>query len=268
MPARRLGRLDQPPEAGAASAPSWKAPAFRLRVRGFVTRTVPLLLIVDDDDAAGGVLTSDLTEAGYEAVRASDGLEGLASFHHWHPDLVLTDDVMPHLDGFGLIEAIRRSSQTPVIMISERGGDPDRVRALGFGADDTLAKPFSLDELLRRVRAQLWRLGDAGPAVLEFHGLRIDRERRHVFQGERLEREEHLTPTEFAILELLATHAGKPVTIRQIIGRVWHGAAGTTPDSVRVHVGSLRRKIEPDPSRPRYIITEPWIGYRFVAEPL
>ena len=127
-------------------------------------------------------------------------------------------------------------------------------------------KPFSVQELLARVRAQLRRsLDEEAPAPLEFPGLSIDRERRRVVQEGR---EIRLTPTEFSILELLAIQAGKPVTIRQIIGRVWHGAPGTSPDAVRVHVGSLRRKIEPDPSRPRYIITEPWIGYRFVAEPL
>jgi two-component system KDP operon response regulator KdpE len=233
-----------------------------------VTRTVPLLLIVDDDDAGAGALSSELTEAGYEIVRAPNGQEGLESFQHWHPDLVLTDDVMPHLDGFGLIEAIRRLNQTPIILISERGGDPNRIRALDVGADDTIAKPFSFDELLQRVRAQLRRLGTAGPAVLEFHGLRIDRERRRVVQGERLERDVRLTPTEFAILEMLALSAGRAVPNAHIAAHVWKGASPPTPDTVRVQVGALRRKLEPDPSRPRYIVTETRIGYRFVAESL
>ena len=233
-----------------------------------MTRTVPLLLIVDDDDAAAGSLSSELTEAGYEVVRASDGLKGLASFQHWRPDLVLTDGVMPHLDGFGLIEAIRRSSQTPIILISERSGDRDRSRALGLGADDTLARPFSFTELLQRVRGQLRRLGTAGPAVLEFHGLRIDRERRRVLQGEGLEREVRLTPTEFAILEMLALSAGRSVPNAHIAAQIWKGSSPPTPDTVRVQIGALRRKLEPDPSRRRYIVTEPRIGYRFAAEPL
>lgn len=237
----RLGRLDQPPEAGAASASSWKARAVRARARGFVTRTVPLLLVVNDDAAVAGMLASDLTEAGYEVVRATDGLEGLESFEHWHPDLVLTDDEMPHLDGFGLIEAIRRLNQTPIIVISERGGDRDRIRALGLGADDTLARPFSFNELLRRVRKQLRRLGTAGPPVLEFPGLRIDRERRRVLQGERLERDVRLTPTEFAVLEMLALSAGRPVPNAHIAAHVWKGASPPTPDAVRVQVGALRR---------------------------
>jgi len=232
-----------------------------------VTRTVPLLLIVDDDDASAGALSSELTEAGYEVVRAADGQDGLEAFEHWHPDLVLTDDVMPHLDGFGLIEAIRRSSQTPVIVISERGAEPDRVRALGVGADDILARPFSLDELLRRVRAQLRRLGTDGPAVLEFYGLRIDRERRRVVQGERLERDVRLTPTEFAILEMLALSPGRAVPNAHIAAHVWKGASPPTPDTVRVQVGALRRKLEPDPLHPCYIVTETRMGYRFAAEP-
>jgi len=116
------------------------------------------------------------------------------------------------------------------------------------------------------VRAQLRRHADeSGAGVLEFPGLTLDRERRRVVvEGKEI----RLTPTELAILELLASHAGKPITIRQIIGRVWHGAPGTSPDAVRVHVGSLRKKIEPDPARPRYVVTEPWVGYRFVAEPI
>ena len=167
--------------------------------------------------------------------------------------------VRPHRGG-------PKARQTPILVLSVRAGDTDKIRALDLGADDYVVKPFSVQELLARVRAQLRRsLDEDAPAPLEFPGLTIDRERRRVVQDER---EIRLTPTEFAILELLATHAGKPVTIRQIIGRVWHGAAGTTPDAVRVHVGSLRSKIEPDPSRPRYVVTEPWIGYRFVAEPL
>jgi len=233
-----------------------------------VTRTVPLLLVVDDDAAVARTLTYDLTEAGYEVVRAADGLEGLESFEHWYPDLVLTDDVMPHLDGFGLIEAIRRLNQTPIILISERSDDRGRSRALGLGADDTLARPFSFNELLQRVRGHLRRLGTAGPAVLEFHGLRIDRERRRVLQGERLERDVRLTPTEFAILEMLALSAGRPVPNAHIAAHVWKGNSPPTPDAVRVQVGALRRKLEPDPSRPQYIVTEPRIGYRLAAEPL
>jgi two-component system KDP operon response regulator KdpE len=145
-----------------------------------------------------------------------------------------------------------------------RGEEEDKVRALDLGADDYVTKPFSLRELLARVRSQLRRSGVGTPRVLRFPDLEIDRDRRTVVQGGR---EVRLTPTELAILELLASQAGRPVTLRQIIATVWRGAPATTPDTVRVHVGSLRRKLEPDPSDPRYIGTEPWVGYRFLPEP-
>jgi two-component system, OmpR family, KDP operon response regulator KdpE len=226
----------------------------------------PVVLVVDDDPAIRRALAAELEAAGYEAIDAADGAEGEKVLGEREPDLVLTDLAMPAMDGFELVRRIRRRGATPVIVLSVRGGDADKIRALDLGADDYVVKPFSVPELLARVRAQLRRRAEeeAG-GVLEFPGLSLDRERRRVVvEG----KDVHLTPTELAILELLASQAGKPVTIRQIIGRVWHGAPGTTPDAVRVHVGSLRRKIEPDPARPRYVVTEPWVGYRFVAEPI
>ena len=224
------------------------------------------ILVVDDDPSIRRALAAELGGAGYEVLEAVNGEEGLRLFDAHDPDLVLTDLAMPVADGFALVAAVRRSAQTPVIVLSVRGGDADKIRALDLGADDYVVKPFSVSELLARVRAQLRRHGDApGANLLEFPGLSLDRDRRRVVvEG----REVRLTPTELAILDLLASQAGKPVTIRQIIGRVWHGAPGTSSDAVRVHVGSLRKKIEPDPARPRYVVTEPWVGYRFVAEPL
>jgi two-component system, OmpR family, KDP operon response regulator KdpE len=226
----------------------------------------PVVLVVDDDPSIRRALAAELEAAGYEAIDAADGAEGEKVFGEREPDLVLTDLAMPVLDGFELVRRIRRRGATPVIVLSVRGGDADKIRALDLGADDYVVKPFSVPELLARVRAQLRRRAeDEAGGVLEFPGLTLDRERRRVVvEG----KDVHLNPTELAILELLASQAGKPVTIRQIIGRVWHGAPGTTPDAVRVHVGSLRKKIEPDPARPRYVVTEPWVGYRFVAEPL
>jgi two-component system KDP operon response regulator KdpE len=147
-----------------------------------------------------------------------------------------------------------------------REREPDKVRALDLGADDYVTKPFSMPELLARIRAHLRRAGgSAAGSALAFPGLTIDLERRRVVRdGVEL----HLTPTELALLEMFARNAGKPVTLHQIIARVWKGAPATTHDTVRVHVGSLRRKIEPDPSNPRYLVTEPWVGYRFIADPL
>ena len=172
---------------------------------------------------------------------------------------------MPRAGGFSLIERIRATGATPILVLSVRGGDVDKVRALDLGADDYVVKPFSTAELLARVRAQLRRAGTAQRTPLQFPDLSIDVEKRKVVQGTR---EIKLTPTEFAILELLARHAGRPVSFDEIVSSVWNGSAGTTNDAVRVHVGALRRKIEPEPSKPQYIVTEPWIGYRFIAEPV
>ena len=173
---------------------------------------------------------------------------------------------MPVTDGFVVIERLRKRSDVPIVVLSVRDREMDKVRALDLGADDYVAKPFSLIELLARVRAQLRRSpGRAAERVLRFSGLSIDLDRRQVL---RQDAPVHLTPTELALLEQLARNAGRPLTHRQLIANVWKGAAGTTADTVRVHVGSLRRKIEPDPSNPRYIVTEPWVGYRFIAEPL
>jgi two-component system KDP operon response regulator KdpE len=192
-------------------------------------------------------------------------VEGEALFEERRPDLVITDLAMPRKDGLGLLAAIRRIDATPVLVLSVRGEEEDKVRALDLGADDYVTKPFSLRELLARVRTQLRRRGGgAAQEVLRFPGLEIDLARRAVVADGR---EIRLTPTELAVLELLATHAGRPVTLRQIIATVWKGAPATTQDTVRVHVGSLRRKLEPDPANPRYIGTEPWVGYRFLAEP-
>jgi len=233
-----------------------------------MTRTVPLLLVIDDDASIRESLSRELALAGFETVSAADGEEGKALFARHRPDLVITDLAMPRADGMAVIAAVRRgggSDRTPVVVLSVRGEEEDKVRALDLGADDYITKPFSLRELLARVRSLLRRTGVAAPEVLRFPDLQIDRARRTVIQGGR---DLHLTPTEFAILELLASQAGRPVTLRQIIAVVWRGAPATTQDTVRVHVGSLRRKLEPDPADPRYIGTEPWVGYRFLAEPL
>jgi len=230
-----------------------------------MTRAKPLILVVDDDPSIRQTLARELALAGYDAVTAADGLAGRELFAERRPDLVITDLAMPRADGFALLSAVRRVDATPVLVLSVRGEEEDKVRALDLGADDYVTKPFSLRELLARVRTQLRRLAaGTAPELLRFPGLEIDRARRTVARDGR---EIRLTPTELAILELLAGQAGKPVTLRQIIATVWKGAPATTSDTVRVHVGSLRRKLEPDPAEPRYIGTEPWVGYRFLAEP-
>jgi two-component system KDP operon response regulator KdpE len=219
------------------------------------------ILVVDDDPAIRTLLTAELRAEGYTTAEAADGEQALARFDP-EPDLVLTDLAMPGIDGFQLIARIRRRHRTPIIVLSVRGGESDKIRTLDLGADDYVVKPPSLPELLARLRAQLRRT--ESPAELRFPDLLVDLPRRRVVQGGR---EVKLTPTEFALLELFATHAGKPLFFEQIIRRVWQGAAATTKDAVRVQVASLRRKLEPDPSNPRYLVTEPWIGYRWIAEP-
>jgi two-component system KDP operon response regulator KdpE len=222
-----------------------------------------VILIVDDDPAIRDSLSKELRAAGYGTTTAADGSEGIAAFQSQVPDLVLTDLAMPCSDGFELIAAIRASSRVPIVVLSVRGADPDKVRALDLGADDFVTKPFSMAELLARVRAQLRRTAPASTA-LAFDDLTIELDRRRVVQGGR---EIRLTPTEFSLLEVLATNAGKPMFIEQIIARVWRSAPSTSADTVRVHMSSLRKKIEPNPSEPQYIVTEPWVGYRFIAEP-
>jgi len=225
----------------------------------------PLVLVVDDDAGIRESLSIELRAAGYDTITASDGRAGLAACRVHLPEVVLTDLAMPRADGFELIAALRRFSQTPIVVLSVRGADADKIRALDLGADDFVTKPFSIPELLARVRAQLRRTTRGTSAPLRFQDLTIDLENRRVTQGQR---EIKLTRTELALLELLATRAGKPVSMHQIIARVWDSAAGTTHDTVRVHMSALRRKIEPDPANPRYIVTEPWVGYRFIAEPV
>jgi two-component system KDP operon response regulator KdpE len=223
-----------------------------------------VILVVDDDPAIRDSLSKELRANGYSTTTAADGAEGMTAFQSRVPDLVLTDLAMPRSDGFELIACIRASSRIPIIVLSVRGADPDKVRALDLGADDFVTKPFSMAELLARVRAQLRRTAPPSNS-LAFPDLSIELDRRRVVQGGR---EVRLTPTEFSLLEVLATNAGKPMFIEQIIARVWRAAPSTSADTVRVHMSSLRKKIEPNPSEPRYIVTEPWVGYRFIAEPI
>jgi two-component system KDP operon response regulator KdpE len=223
------------------------------------------VLVVEDDAPIRRSIVAQLRAAGYDVIEAADGREAISVTRRDKPDLILTDLAMPVVDGFVLIATLRKIVTTPIVVLSVRGGEADRVRALDLGADDFVSKPFSVAELLARIRAQLRRSGLASLSRLRFSALTIDFDRRRVLRGDD---EIRLTPTEFALLALLATNAGKVITTDQIIARVWKDTPTTTADTVRVHVASLRKKVEPDPSSPQLIVTEPWIGYRFIAEPL
>lgn len=221
------------------------------------------ILVVDDDAGIRAAVAGHLAGSGFDVIEAEDGVAAVQRFRAEEPDVVVSDLAMPVADGFYVIQQIRKSKDTPIIILSVRGGDVDKVRALELGADDYVVKPFSLVELVARVRAHLRRASGGVSGVLRFPELSIDVDKRRVVQGAR---EVKLTPKEFAILEFMARRAGRPVTFEQIINAVWQ--TSTTSDAVRVHVGALRRKLEPDPSRPRYLVTEPWVGYRFIAEPV
>jgi len=218
---------------------------------------------VDDEPQIARVLRTGLKSHGYEVRVAADGVSALETFSDWHPDLVVTDLAMPSMDGLDLCRRLREMSQLPIIVLSVRGEEKTKVEALDAGADDYVTKPFGMDELLARVRAQLRRAApatDSASEVLETGDFRIDAGARRVFVRNA---EVHLTPKEYELLLHFVRHAGKVLTHRTLLSAVWGGDYTEQGEYLRVFVGQLRKKIEPNPSSPRYILTEPWIGYRF-----
>jgi two-component system, OmpR family, KDP operon response regulator KdpE len=234
----------------------------------------PRILVVDDEPQLTRVLRTGLTSRGYDVRAAPDGLAGFETFTDWHPDLVITDLAMPVMDGLELCRRLRAISQVPIIVLSAKGEEKTKVEALDIGADDYITKPFGIDELLARVRASLRRASALAPepesTVLTAGDFQIDLETRKVLvtdhQGTRsTQREIHLTPKEFDLLVYLVKHSGKVLTHRTLLAAIWGGNYVEQNEYLRVFVGNLRKKLEPDPSNPRYILTEPWIGYRFNA---
>ena len=219
-----------------------------------------VVLLVDDDPAIRDSLSKELRAAGYTTVTATNGAEGLTAVQSHAPDVILTDLAMPRSDGFELISALRASSAVPIVVLSVRGGDADKVRALDLGADDFVTKPFSVNELLARVRAQLRRTSTPPPTVLSFHELTIDLERRRVVQGGR---EVRLTPIEFNLLLELASRAGDAVSHEALLTKVWGPEYRTEGHYLKVYIGRLRDKMESDPASPRLIETVRGVGYRF-----
>jgi two-component system, OmpR family, KDP operon response regulator KdpE len=227
---------------------------------------VTTILLVEDDPALRRALRTMMRSRDLEVLDVATGEEAIVVASGGSPDLIVLDLGLPDIDGLEVLRRVRAFSTMPVIVLTAHHQQSEKIRALDLGADDYVVKPFSTPELLARIRAQLRRPSKTtAPARLEFPGLVVDFDRRKVVQGDR---EVRLTPTEFAILELLTRNAGRPVTFDDLIASVWNGAPGTTNDAVRFHVSSLRRKIEPEPAKPRYVLTEPWVGFRFIAEPM
>jgi two-component system KDP operon response regulator KdpE len=221
------------------------------------------ILVVDDEPQITRVLKTTLSSQGYGVRTASDGDEALQMLKEWTPDLVITDLRMPNLGGLELCRQIRAKSRIPIIVLSVKGEERIKVEALDAGADDYVTKPFGVHELLARVRATLRRA--AAPEqpespLIEAGDFRIDIATRSVRVRDR---EVHLTPKEFDLLIYLARHAGKVLTHRNLLAAVWGGNSVEQPEYLRVFVGHLRKKLEPDEAAPRYILTEPWVGYRF-----
>jgi two-component system KDP operon response regulator KdpE len=223
------------------------------------------VLVVDDEPQIRRALRTALDAHGYTVSVAENGATGLEAIATWAPDAVVLDLVMPDVDGFEVLRQTRTWSDVPIIVLSARGQEPDKVAALDQGADDYLTKPFGMAELLARLRVVLRRGRGATPPRLQAGEVTIDLERRLVYRGGQ---EVHLTPTEMSLLLVLASEAGKVLTHRQILQRVWGGYAAENAQQLRVYINYLRRKLEADPSQPRLIVTEPGVGYRLKAEVL
>jgi two-component system, OmpR family, KDP operon response regulator KdpE len=223
------------------------------------------VLLVEDEPQMRRFLRVALEGGGYRYLEAGTGQEGLALAVQHRPDVILLDLGLPDMDGLELMTRLRAWSQTPVIVISARGQETDKIGALDVGADDYLTKPFGTGELLARIRVAL-RHADPGAAeepVFRLGRWQVDLTKRQVVVAGQ---EVHLTPLEYGLFTTLIRHAGKVVTQRQLLKEVWGGVAGAQPLYLRVYMAQLRHKLEEDPSRPRYLQTEPGIGYRLRLE--
>lgn len=223
----------------------------------------PIIMVVDDEPQILRVMRASLPARGYEVMTAPGGEEALDEIHKQMPDLIILDLVMANMSGLEVCRRVREFSAVPIIVLSAKEAESDKVAALDLGADDYVTKPFGLDELLARVRAVLRRLppSEANPSLLSVGDLSIDADGRQVIVAGK---EIKLTPKEFEVLKHLASRAGKVVTHRALLQAVWGTESTEQTDYLRVFINQLRGKIEPDPHHPRYILTEPWVGYRFV----
>jgi two-component system KDP operon response regulator KdpE len=224
------------------------------------------ILVVDDEPQIRRVMRVILAGENYEIVEARSGDAALLRFREFLPDLVILDLNMPGMAGLETCRAIRESSEVPIIVLTVRHEEEDKVQALDAGADDYVTKPFGKKELLARIRAALRRSPVSpagGPRTFVAGDLEIDFEARKIRSGNRNVR---LTPKEFDLLRYLVAHAGKPVPHRELLQAVWGPDYGDQTDYLRVFITHLRKKIEPNPAKPQYILTDPWLGYRFEGE--
>ncbi|MGA2205687.1 MAG: response regulator transcription factor [Terracidiphilus sp.] len=220
------------------------------------------ILVIDDEFQITRVLRAALAAQGYDVRTANDPEEGLRLFHDWPPDLVITDLMMPGLSGVEVCRTIRSQGATPVLVLSVREHERSKVEALDAGADDYVTKPFSIQELLARVRAHLRRAPERTTAALEAGDFVIDARAHSILvQGKPI----HLTPKEFDLLLHLARNSGKVMTHRALLTAVWGAQSAHQPEYLRVFIGQLRKKLEGETGR-QYIQTEPWVGYRFIPE--
>ena len=222
------------------------------------------VLVVDDDPQILRALRINLTAHGYQVLLAPDGGSALRAAADGHPDVVVLDLGLPDMDGVEVIEGLRGWTTVPIIVLSARTGSSDTVRALDVGADDYMTKPFGMAELLARLRAAVRRAAVSavdGEPVIDAGDFTVDLAAKKVIRsgGD----EVHLTPTEWGVLELLVRHRGKLVGQRELLKAVWGPNYGTETNYLRVYMAQLRRKLEVEPSRPKHLITEPGMGYRF-----
>ena len=228
-----------------------------------MTSKAPVVLMVEDEPQMLRFLRASLETHGYRWLEATTGEQGLAEASSRNPDVILLDLGLPDLDGLEVTRRLRAWTTTPIIVISARGQEEDKIKALDEGADDYLTKPFSVGELLARIRVALRHVATAvsGRQELAFEigELRVDLARREVFLNDA---EVHLTPTEYRLLTLLVRHAGRVVTHRQLLKEVWGPPFVEHTQYLRVFMGQLRHKLERDPARPRFLVNEPGVGYR------
>jgi two-component system KDP operon response regulator KdpE len=220
------------------------------------------ILVVDDEQEITFVLRSGLTKHGYDVRVAGDGEAALDLFHAWTPDLVITDLAMPNMSGLKLCQRLRETSAVPIIILSVKGDEATKIEALDAGADDYLTKPFGMGELLARVRATLRRSPATSPeaTTIEQGNFFVDLESRAVqVDGKEI----RLSPKEFDLLVFFIRNSGKVLTHRKLLAKIWGGNYTDQTEYLRVFIRHLRKKVENDPAKPRHILTEPWVGYRF-----